>query len=100
MPESETFRTLDGAQAYLKTIPPRRLWLGILWLFLMPPERGADTSVFAAVSPVVRANPEKYKGAYLVPVGKLKTLNAHARNPQLAKDLWETSEKQLASLQL
>jgi len=66
----------------------------------MPPERGADTSVFAAVSPVVRANPEKYKGAYLVPVGKLKTLNAHARNPQLAKDLWETSEKQLASLQL
>ena len=66
----------------------------------MTPERGADTSVFAAVSPVIRANAGKYKGQYLVPFGKIVMPHASGQNAQFAKDLWETSEKQLASLQL
>jgi hypothetical protein len=96
----EIFDILDGAQAFLETLPLSRLWLSILWIFTMPPDRGADTSVFAAVSPVVRANAGKYKGQYLVPFGKIAMPNANGQNAQFAKDLWETSEQQLASLQL
>jgi hypothetical protein len=77
-----------------------RFYRWFMRIFFVPPDRGADTSVFAAVSPVVSANVEKYKGAYLVPYGKIAKPNAYARDPQLAKDLWETSEKQLASLKL
>lgn len=70
----------------------------MLWLFsafILTPEWGSYTSLFAATSPIVRANPEKYKGAYLVPYGKIGKPNANARNEQFAKDLWETSEKAL-----
>jgi hypothetical protein len=92
--------TLDGVQDFLKNTPFRRLWLGLLWLYSMPPDRGAYTSVFAAASPVVRTNAVEYKGAFVVPFGKIGKPHANAQNPQFAKDLWETSEKQLAVLQL
>lgn len=73
----------------------------LFWIIskiIMPPEKGAWTNVFAAASPKVREEPNKYKGAYLVPAGKLKKPGANALNAQLAKDLWEISEKQLAAL--
>lgn len=85
---------------YLSTLPLKNLWLSILHAFTVSAEQGADTSVFAAASPLVRANPENYKGMYLVPVGKVQAPCKDAMNPQHAKDLWETSEKQLAVLGL
>jgi hypothetical protein len=68
-------------------------------MFAMFPDQGARNSLFAAASPVVRANPETYKGVYVVPYGKVEELNANVRNPQLAKDLWESSEIALADCQ-
>lgn len=90
----------DGAQLYLSSLPLKRLWLAILHAFTISAERGADTSVFAAASPLVRASPENYKGMYLVPVGKVQTPSKNAMDPQHAKDLWEMSEKQLTAIGL
>ncbi|KZP18129.1 NAD-P-binding protein [Athelia psychrophila] len=78
----------------------RRLWLAILHAVTVPAERGADTSLFAAASPQVRASPEKYKGAYLVPMGQIKHPSGPAMDPKNAADLWEASEKQLAAIGL
>lgn len=88
---------LDGAQVYVKTLPLSSLWCALLRIFTIPAENGAYTSLFAAASPAVRVEPEKYKGAYLVP-GKIGKPSANAQNPQLAKDLWESSEKALAEI--
>jgi hypothetical protein len=77
----------------------RRFYSWFLRILITRVDRGADTSVFAATSPVVRAKAEQYKGAYPVPVGKIAKLNANAQNPQLAKDLRETLERQLACLE-
>ena len=72
-----------------------------LMRFLLPPvSQSGDASVFAAASPEVRKRAEEFKGAYLMPVGKITKPSADAQNPQLARDLWETSEKQLAALGL
>lgn len=54
---------------------------------------GAFTSVFAAANPVVRANPEAYKGKYLMPFGKVTAPGPLARDAELAKQLWTLSEK-------
>ncbi|KDQ54345.1 hypothetical protein JAAARDRAFT_697219, partial [Jaapia argillacea MUCL 33604] len=42
-------------------------------LVCTPPFEGAYNSVFAAVSPVVRSKPAEFKGAYLMPVGKIRS---------------------------
>lgn len=86
----------DGAQHFFKTMPLRTVWIRILRLFTVTPDQGARTSLFAAASPTVRANPGAHKGAYVVPYGKVEQPNANARNSQLAKDLWESSEVALA----
>lgn len=82
----------------MKTLPFNKLWIAILRAFTIVVDQGAWTGLFAAASPIVRADPEKYKGAYLVPFGKIEQASADARNPQLAKDLWESSEKALDKL--
>lgn len=60
--------------------------------FSATPLQGAFTSLFAATSEEVAAAREKYKGAFLVPYGKLLKLTKEATDPVLAKTLWETSE--------
>lgn len=76
------------------------LLVHIIPYFTTPLERAGDPSVFAAASPEVRANADKFKGAYLTPVGRITKPSTDALNAHLAKDLWETSEKQLAVLGL
>ena len=64
--------------------------------FFVRPDVGAHTSVFAAASSVVTQNRERYKGAYLVPVGTIQKLNEQASSEELAKELWATIETFLA----
>ncbi|EJT98037.1 daunorubicin C-13 ketoreductase [Dacryopinax primogenitus] len=75
----------------------RSFGAGILWplvtLFIMTPPQGAITQLFAATSPDVRQNVEKYKGQYLVPYGSVATPSAMARREGLAEELWNLSEK-------
>jgi len=66
---------------------------GILFaLFFDTPEVGAYTPCFAAASPEIRANPDRYKGAFIDPVGLITEPSENARNNKLAKELWETTE--------
>lgn len=87
----------DGAQDYTGSLPGSTLWLRLLHLACVEAPEGAYTGAFAAASPVVQALPGKYKGQYLVPVGKIQKPAVNAQNPQFAKDLWESSEKALAA---
>ncbi|KDQ54353.1 hypothetical protein JAAARDRAFT_209454 [Jaapia argillacea MUCL 33604] len=63
-----------------------------------PPSEGAYNSVFAAVSPVVRSKPAEFRGAYLMPVGKISNPSKLAQSDELAKELWDTTERVLKHL--
>ncbi|PPQ92074.1 hypothetical protein CVT25_007099 [Psilocybe cyanescens] len=67
----------------------------IAWLFFKPQDEGAYNSCFAAASPVVRQEEEKYKGAYLMPVGRITDPARVALNEDVQDDLWETTERYL-----
>ncbi|KZP08217.1 NAD(P)-binding protein [Athelia psychrophila] len=90
----------DGAHTVIGRWPMSGAILFIFGLLFTPVERSGYNSAFAAASPEVRARAAEYKGAYLMPVGKISEPSADARNPQLALDLWATSEKQVAALGL
>ncbi|KAG8781284.1 hypothetical protein FRC12_022029 [Ceratobasidium sp. 428] len=64
----------------------------ILRLAFVNEVEGARNSVFAATSPVIRAEPDKYKGKYLMPIGKVTTPSKMALDVKLAKQLWTLSE--------
>ncbi|KAG1870817.1 hypothetical protein F4604DRAFT_1770716 [Suillus subluteus] len=68
----------------------------IVSLFLLHPDQGAYTSVFAAASKEVVEQRQKYKGAYLTPVGKLTEPTKVAKDEGLAKELLNTVDKFLA----
>ena len=57
------------------------------------PTAGAYTSVFAAASPIVKAERDKYKGGFLWPVGKLGDPPApQIESKELAEEVWATTE--------
>lgn len=71
-------------------------WLGRLIHSIFPamkPAEGAYTSLFAATSPTVRREKEKYAGSYLVPYGQIQEPSRDAKDPAAAKDLWEASQR-------
>lgn len=61
-----------------------------------PATVGAYASVFAAGSPTVKAERDKYKGAFLWPPGKLdKPPAPQVESTELAEEVWNTTEKLL-----
>ncbi|KZP08215.1 NAD(P)-binding protein [Athelia psychrophila] len=90
----------DGFQAAIKTWPMSGAISFLARLLFQPVERSGYNSAFVAASPDVRARAAEFKGAYIVPIGKIAKPSADARKPQLALELWETSEKQLAAIGL
>lgn len=64
------------------------------------PEEGCYTSLFAAASPKVTAEPEKYKGTYLTPVGVIDKQNPNALKLDLQDELWATTENYLSEIGL
>jgi hypothetical protein len=62
-------------------------------LFYKKWDQGAYNSAFAAASPLVRANPDGYKGKYIEgDYGKVLLSSKKARDPGLAADLWTVTE--------
>ncbi|KZP08213.1 NAD-binding protein [Athelia psychrophila] len=90
----------DGFKSAIKGWPMSGVISFLARLLFQPVERSGYNSAFAAASPDVRARAAEFKGAYIVPVGKIAKPSADARKPQLALDLWETSEKQIDALGL
>ncbi|KAI0073654.1 NAD-P-binding protein [Panus rudis PR-1116 ss-1] len=64
------------------------------------PDKGAYTPVFAAAASQVRQQAEKYKGAYLMPPGKVVAASKPADSEELAKELWDTSESLLKEIEV
>ncbi|KZO91909.1 NAD-P-binding protein [Calocera viscosa TUFC12733] len=62
-------------------------------LFFTTPFNGALTSLFAATSPQVLKDKDTYKGAYLVPYGKLGKESDLAKDEAMAGRLWDLSEQ-------
>jgi len=87
-----------GVNTFASRTPYPFLASVVMGLFFSVPETGAYTSCFAAASPLVRRNPEKYRGAYLVPVGVITEPGDNAKRDDLALDLWETTEKILKEI--
>ncbi|TCD60880.1 hypothetical protein EIP91_009371 [Steccherinum ochraceum] len=62
------------------------------------PAKGAYTQVFAAVSPIVRKEKEKYGGAFLMPPAVVSKPNKAVENKELAGELWNTTEELLKEI--
>ena len=85
------------------TFSRRPAFVRISWLveaftyFLLDhPDVAAYTSAFAAASPAVSQHADKYKGAYLDPVGVIATPSEAGRSDALARELWAAIETFLA----
>ncbi|KAG9094305.1 hypothetical protein FS749_012741 [Ceratobasidium sp. UAMH 11750] len=90
--------TTDGSLAAVANIPVIGRVAGVIAQFVFAhPAEGALTSIFAATNPVVRAEPEKYKGKYLTPVGKVTAPSELAQDVELSKRLWDLSERMVES---
>lgn len=61
----------------------------------MSPDVGSYTTLFAAASPLIKEQPEIFKGAYLRPVAQLGKASDNAEREDLGTELWETTEKVL-----
>ncbi|KAJ3475072.1 hypothetical protein NLI96_g12075 [Meripilus lineatus] len=90
----------EGYQAYAQQ---KRGVIGFIWswfgnLFLLSPSDGALNSVFAAVAPEIRANPQTYKGGHLRSVGVVGAPNKEALDEDLAHELWDTTDTILNKL--
>ncbi|KAL8293437.1 hypothetical protein RQP46_000138 [Phenoliferia psychrophenolica] len=63
----------------------------IMRLLTLTPSQGAYTSLFAVASPVVAESPETYKGACVVPFGKIASLSRLADDVELQKQVWDAT---------
>lgn len=62
-------------------------------------EKGAYPSLFAAGARVVREQEDTYRGAFILPPGKLgEPPNKDIDNQELAKELWATTETLLTEI--
>jgi hypothetical protein len=64
-------------------------------LVFISPHDGGYTPAWAAASRQVSEERDKYKGKYLVPYGVLEDASQDARREDLAKELWDTTERVL-----
>ena len=72
----------------------------VLYSLAYKPAEGGYTVSIAAAATKVRAEVDKYKAAYLVPIGKLGNKSKTAQNEILAMDLWKLSESVLGEIGL
>ncbi|KAL8280579.1 hypothetical protein RQP46_006902 [Phenoliferia psychrophenolica] len=66
-------------------------WTARLWS--LTPVEGAASPLFAATSPRVREKAEQYQAAYLGPFGEVWDPSNYAKDEELAKTFWSTSER-------
>ncbi|KAF8132514.1 hypothetical protein EV363DRAFT_1328669 [Boletus edulis] len=80
---------------------PQLKWISwlvdiLVYPFFNSPDVGSYTSAFAAASSDIVQNPDKFKGAYLVPVGIVCKPSVTGSSEELAKELWAAIEAFLA----
>ncbi|TDL29008.1 NAD-P-binding protein [Rickenella mellea] len=82
----------EGNISAVKKYPASRITLYLTSLVLYTPTQGAYTVTFAAASSKVRTEATIYKGAFLMPMGKMGKKTKMAEDAELGKELWTTSE--------
>ncbi|KAI3603358.1 short chain dehydrogenase [Moniliophthora roreri] len=76
------------------------IWSMIACLVIKNAKEGSYMSVFTAASKTVEEAREKYKGAYLVPVGKIAKTSAIGGDPEKAEELYQLMLKFLKGIGL
>ncbi|KZO91908.1 NAD(P)-binding protein [Calocera viscosa TUFC12733] len=74
-------------------------WYLLFGLGFVSPEKAAGPVLLAAAGKRVREEGDKWKGAYVRPVGKVVAPSKEAEDMGLAKDLWELSERVCAEIE-
>ncbi|PCH41725.1 NAD(P)-binding protein [Wolfiporia cocos MD-104 SS10] len=92
----------EGVQAYAHSVGPilSPIYTFIANTFFTSPSKGAYSTAFAAAAPIVRTQAEEYRGAYIVPPGKIGKASRRVEDRELAKELWDTTERTLADIGL
>jgi len=88
----------DGAKNSINTIPGSFIWMKLAGLWLKPATFGAQTSSFAAGSPIVHKEREKYHGAFIVPGNEPAKQTSFALDEGKQQELWDFTEKLLKEL--
>jgi len=88
----------DGAKASLNTLPCSSVWTKVAGLFLKPASYGAETSSFAAGSPIIHQDPAKYHGAYITPGNEPTKQTSFALDEKKQQELWDFTENFLKEL--
>jgi hypothetical protein len=86
----------DVTEGNVKLFTSLTLGRAINWgfsLFFISPHDGGYTPAWAAASRQVFEERDKYKGKYLVPYGVLEDASTDARSEDLARELWDTTER-------
>jgi len=83
--DTEISRGLLTSYRFLSFIKPFSPWI------LTTPYKGALTPLYCASAPEIEQN--NWRGDYFVPTGKRAEPSPLSKDPQLARDLWELSEK-------
>lgn len=84
-----------GARSGLDALPGPLASLAwpVVRFFMASPETAAYPSIFAATSPVVLKSREQYHGKHIVTREKLVIPKGEGTDAELARQLWEVSER-------
>jgi hypothetical protein len=78
----------------------RILKVVILPLFFLSMSKGGMNSAFAAAGQDIKKDRAPYKGAYLMPVGKITQPSKAALDDRLATELYDTTKEVLSEMGL
>jgi NAD(P)-dependent dehydrogenase (short-subunit alcohol dehydrogenase family) len=80
-------RNLDKSKSRLLSL----LFRFVSNVFSSTPEKGAQTTLFIALSPTIEEQP--LTGHYFIPPGKISSPSSYAKDEELQKQLWDFSVK-------
>ncbi|KZO91902.1 NAD-P-binding protein [Calocera viscosa TUFC12733] len=86
----------EGFESSIQKLGFGFIWPLLRWVVLVGPLQGTITQLFAATSPEVRKDADRFKGQYLLPYGKVapaKQMSDLAKNPELPGQLWAMTER-------
>ncbi|KAI0717571.1 NAD-P-binding protein [Cerioporus squamosus] len=100
-PDPGPVRT-EGVHAYTESVGPivGALYRLIALLTFQTPAQGARSTVFSAASPIPRAQPNNYRGAFLGSSCKVAKPSKTVQKTELRQELWDTTEKILREIGL
>ena len=88
-------KSTEGNVKLFTSLPLGKLVNYFFSLIFISPHDGGYTPAWAAAARIIAEDSHSYRGAYVVPYGKLEEPSKDAQSESLAKELCETTEKVL-----